>query len=135
MKLYHYSSNENILKEGLDAYYKHPDTVAINDLIINKFGESFGRDYCVFFNLNKIDNGDIIVSVDSSNLDMEQLFVADQDLADAIYLNWYRGNNCDAILDEYFNSIISFKFYNGEYDNPEVFYTDCVSAELLKIEE
>ena len=135
MKLYHYTYNENILKEGLDAYYKHPDTIAINDLIINKFGECFGRDYCIFFNLNKVDNGDIIVSVDSSSLDIEQLFVANQDLADDIYRNLYRGNNCDSLIDDYVNSIMVFDNYNGEYENPEVFYTDSIPANLLKIEE
>ena len=134
MKLYHYSFNESILTEGIDAYYKHPDTVAINDLIVEQFGECFGRDYCVFFNIDKRDIGDTIVSVDSSNLDAEQLFIADQELADSIYRNWYRGNDCKELINDYVTSIMKLQDYNGEYENPEVFYTDCVQSELLNAE-
>lgn len=134
MKLYHYGFKKEILTEGLDSFCKHPDTGAINELIYESFGECFGRDFCVFLNLDRRDNGYLTVSVDSENLNSELLYIADQDIADSIYRQWYRGNDCSELVKKYVSSIMSFNDYNGEYKNPEVFYSDDIPAEMLSVE-
>lgn len=134
MKLYHYGFRKNIIEYGLEAFYKHNHTRIINDLIYKEFQECFGRDYCVFLNLDKRDNGDIIVSVDSQSLNSDLLYVADEDIADAIYSNWYRGKDCFNLVREYVSSIMKLSDYNGEYSNSEVLYLDDIPSDLLKVE-
>lgn len=134
MKLYHYGFKRDILEEGLVAFYKHVDTNLINHLIRKSFGECFGRDYCVFFNLDRRDEGNITVSVDSKNLDSNLLYVADQDIANAIYSTWYKDGDYSKLVEQYVSSIVRFEDYNREYSNAEVFYLDDVPVELLNIE-
>lgn len=134
MKLYHYSFKKEILEEGLDAFYKHADTKIINNLICESFGECFGRDFCIFLNLDRRDDGYLTVSVDSENLDSELLYIADQDIANLIYKTWYRGDDCSKLVKEYVSSIMHLKDYNGEYINAEVFYVDDIPAKMLTVE-
>lgn len=134
MKLYHYSFKKEILEEGLDAFCKHPDTGNINNLIYEQFGDCFGRDFCVFLNLDRRDNGHLTVSVDSENLNSELLYVADQDIADLIYSKWYKEEDCSELVEKYVSSIVKFSEYNGQYKNAEVFYTDDIPANLLSLE-
>ena len=134
MKLYHYGFKKEILLEGLDAYYKHPDTKIINNLIFEEFQDFFGRDYCVFLNFDKRDEGNIQVSVESNSLNSELLYVADQDLANLIYKKWYNGQDCEKYIKEYVSSIIPFKDYNNNYNNAEIMYLDSISVNLLTLE-
>lgn len=134
MKLYHYGFKKEILTEGLNSFCKHPDTAEINNLIHESFGECFGRDVCVFLNLDRRDNGYLTVSVDSEKLDPGLLNVADQDIADRIYSQWYRGNDCSELVNKYVSSIMKLEEYEGQYENPEVFYSDDIPAEILTIE-
>lgn len=122
------------MTEGLNSYCKHPDTEAINDLIQESFGECFGRDLCIFLNLDRRDDGYLTVSVDSEKLNSDLLYVANQDIANSIYRKWYRGNDCSELIKQYVESIKPFKEYNGEYQNPEVFYTDDIPVEILSVE-
>lgn len=134
MRLYHYGLKKSILTEGINSYIKHPDTSIINNLIIEVFGECFNRDICVFFNLERRDEGIVTVSVDSNDLNQELINVADQDLADSIYSEWYRGKDCTDLIRKYVSSIKKLKDYNGEYKNPEIFYEDDIPANLLTLE-
>ena len=136
MKLYHYAFKKEILSEGIEGFHKHNDTKIINNLISNEFnGECFGRDYCIFFNLDKRDDGYLTVSVDSSKLDSNLLFVANQNIANLIYKKWYKGNDTSEAVKEYVSSIKKLSEYNNEYENPEVFYLDDISPDLLHLEE
>ena len=134
MKLYHYGFKKEILTEGLDSFCKHPDTGAINDLIYESFGECFGRDFCIFLNLDRRYDGYLTVSVDSEKLDSELLYIADQDIADSIYRQWYRGNDCSELVKQYVASIMNLAEYEGQYENPEVFYNDDIAVDLLTVE-
>lgn len=136
MKLYHYGFKKEILSEGLDAYFKHSDTKTINNLIFEEFEDYFGRDYCVFLNFDKRDEGEILVSVDSNNLNKELLYVADQDLANSIYEKWYKGYECKELIKEYVKSIIPFNEYiENTYENAEIMYLDCIDSDLLVLEK
>lgn len=134
MKLYHYGFKKEIITEGLNAGLKHKDTEIINDMIYDIYENYFGRDYCIFLNLDKRDEGEILVSVESDKLNQNLLYIANQELANDIYRKCYQGHNCEASIKQYVSSIIPFKDYNNEYDNPELMYLDSIEAELLKVE-
>lgn len=134
MKLYHYGFKKEILEEGLLGYYKHNDTEEINELIYEQYGELFKRDYCVFFNLKQIDDGELTVSVDSKSLNEDLLFVANQEAANDIYRCIYNGEDYKDSITEYVESIMKLKDYNNEYENPEVFYGDDIPSDLLTLE-
>lgn len=134
MKLYHYGLEKTILTEGINSYIKHSDTNIINNLISEVYGKCFNRDVCVFFNLERRDEGIITVSVDSNDLNQELINVADQDLADSIYSEWYRGKDCTDLIRKYVSSIKKLKDYKGEYENPEIFYEDDIPSNLLHLE-
>lgn len=135
MKLYHYGFKKEILDEGIISYIKHNDTKIINNLISNIYdGECFGRDDCVFLNLDFRDIGEVIVSVDLEKLNSDLLYVANQDIANDIYNQWYRGNNCDSLVKKYVESIKKFKSYSGEYENPEIMYLGDIDSSLLNVE-
>ena len=137
MKIYHYGFKKEIITEGIDAGFKHEDTQAINELIYDIYENYFGRDYCVFFNLDKRDLGDILISVEVEKLDENHLYIADQHLADIIHRQWYRGYSAEDLVNEikeYVSSIMPFKEYNNQYENPELFYLDSIEPHLLKVE-
>lgn len=134
MKLYHYSFSESILSEGLDACEKHPDTKIINSLIFKRHEDCIDRDYCVFLNFDFRNIGDLVVSVKSEDLNEDLLYVANQDIANQIYSEWYRANNTDSLVDEYVQSIKPFSEYKHEYANAEVMYLGDISPVLLTIE-
>ena len=135
MKLYHYSNNENILKEGLLSYIKHEDTELINYLINLYDDDLYNRNDCLFLTFDKRDLGDIIVSVDIDLLNKDLLFVADQEIANNIFSNYYRGNDVEELVKKYTKSIVSFKDYKREYKNPEILYQNSIPLSFLKIEE
>lgn len=134
MKIYHYSFTKEILESGLDSYIKQAATTEINELIYEIYGDYFGRDVCVFFNFNREDDGEITVSVDTDTLDVDCLYVADQNIANIIYDNWYKGKDCTSYVQEYVSSIVKFSDYKGQYNHSEIFYTNDIPKELLKVE-
>lgn len=137
MKIYHYGFNEKIITEGIDASIKREATEAINELIYDIYENYFGRDCCVFFNFDKRDVGDILFSVEVEELNEKLLYVANQYLADKLYDKWYKGYNSEDLaveIKEYVSSIIPFKEYNNQYENPELFYLDSIEPSLLKVE-
>lgn len=134
MKIYHYGFRKEIITEGLDAGIKHEDTQKINDMIYDIYENYFGRDYCVFFNLDRRDEGEILLSVEVNKLNQNLLYIANQELANDIYRNYYKGYNCEDTIKQYVSSIIPFKNYKNEYENPELMYLDSIDAELLKVE-
>ena len=134
MKLYHYSNAEAILEEGLRCWYKHTDTDVINDLIYEVCDDYLYRNSCIFFNFDKRDDGDIVVSVNINDLNKDLLYVADQDLADRIYSLYYKGKDCIELVKQYVDSIVKLEDYDNSYENSEVFYIDDVPIELLNIE-
>ena len=135
IKLYHYSFNDEILSEGILANIKHPDTETINSVISrNHDGECFNRDYCVFFNLDKRDIGDFIVSVNLKDLNKELLYVADQNIANDLYTKWYNGCPVEELAKKYVTSIKPLSEYTNEYANPEILYLGDVPATLLNVE-
>lgn len=135
MKLYHYTNNKNVLKEGLKSWIKHEDTEIINNLIEKFSDDLYSRDDCIFLSFKKSDLGDIIISVNSESLNKDLLFVANQDLANEIYSNYYYDRNNESIVKNYIKSIVSFKDYNGDYENPEIIYQDSIPLNLLKLED
>lgn len=135
MKLYHYSNNENILKEGLLSYIKHEDTKLINYLISLYDDDLYDRNNCLFLTFDKKDLGDILVSVDTELLNKDLLLVADQEIANDIFSNYYRGNDVEELVKKYTKSIIPFNDYKGEYKNPEILYQDDIPSSFLIIEE
>lgn len=132
VKLFHYSFKDTIFSEGILANMKHDDTKIINDAISKNHNEKcFGRDYCVFLNFDKRNDGDFVASVDLKDLNHELLYVADQNIANEIYSKFYKGYPVDELSKQYVASIKPFLEYNGEYSNPELFYLDDIPSGLL----
>lgn len=134
MKLYHYSLEKKILDEGINSFIKHEHTSIINSLINEFSTKCLDRQFCVFFNLDRRDDGAITVSVDSEKLNSDLLYVADQTMADVIFDKYINGKDYSDAVKKYVSSIMNLKDYNGEYDNPEVYYAEDVPAELLSVE-
>lgn len=134
MKLYHYTNDERILKEGILSYIKHDDTLLINELVKKYTDDIYDRDNCVFLSFDKRNEGDIIVSIDVNNLNKDYLYVANQLLANEIFSNFYKGKEDSVLIKNYINSIIPFEQYKGQYEYAELLYQDNIPAIYLKQE-
>ncbi|MDF2879981.1 MAG: hypothetical protein K0R54_538 [Clostridiaceae bacterium] len=136
MILYHYTNNVNkIKKEGINRYYKSNSTDIINDCILKVKEElPIDRDYCIYLSFDKRNDGNYICEIDINDLNIDNLYVANEHFADIIYDSYMTGKDYGKYIEDYCNSVVPFNEYlNKEvkYEKAEVIYLGEVSTDAI----
>jgi len=158
MKIVHYTSKalkNSIARDGL-VFQKRDlgqvsDTLLINNVLNsrkpNHLPEAINRDKCIFFSFPGEslyeDDSSICIAVETKDLDLNSLYVADHSIAHKIWIHVSENQEIDnEFLNEcalaYWNSLVPFDTYiNSQYDyqDPEILYFKEVSPDIIDFSE
>lgn len=146
MFLYHYTNvfPETIKRDGLCCSYKSEDTEIINE-VLNELEEHpnwIDRSYCLFFHIEKITGvGEYIVTIDTNQLDANELYVANGDIAQKVFDAIYYGKQhlYKNLAQEYWESVMPLETYLKNdmlYLNSEILYLrDIKPQQIHQIEQ